>query len=530
MVRIANSHPNPKRERGRTANQLLPRSRFGLGIVFASCLLCFCAPAHAQKSGKVVIASKAFPESRLLAEVMAQLIEAKTDLNVERKYGLGGTMICFSAIKSGEVDIYPEYTGTALLSILKSEPGEDRSSDTIFNQVKTEFSKQHDLEWMGRFGFNNGYALAARPELGVEKISDLKAIQDTLKVRFQHEFLARADGYPAIKERYGISFKDVAGMEHGLAYRALDDDKIDLMDAYTTDGPLNKIKVKLLEDDLQLFPPYDAAPVVRRETLDRFPQLREVLMSLEGKIPQQEMIAMNDQITSKEKQNPVMASEFLVSQGLLAESEAVKWTWKDDALSLLRMLKEHLILTLTATILATFLGVALGLYIARNEKLAGPILGLAGILQTIPSLAMLAFMIPLLGTGILPAITALFLYALLPIVRNTYTGITSVSADLKDAGTGMGMTPSQLLWQLELPLATRTIMAGIRTALVISVGTATLGAFIGAGGFGDPINTGLQQDDKALILWGAIPAAVLALSCDGLMAWLEKRIGPKGVE
>ena len=130
----------------------------------------------------------------------------------------------------------------------------------------------------------------------------------------------------------------------------------------------------------------------------------------------------------------------------------------------------------------------------------------------------------------LPAITALFLYALLPIVRNTYTGITSVPADLKDAGTGMGMTPSQLLFQLELPLATRTIMAGIRTALVISVGTATLGAFIGAGGFGDPINTGLQQDDKALILWGAVPAAILALSADGLMAWLEKRIGPKGVE
>ena len=497
-------------------------------IFFVGLLLC-CRAALAAPGDRVVIASKAFPESRLLAEIMAQLIEAKTDLKVERKYGLGGTMICFTAITTGEIDIYPEYTGTALLSILKAELGAARHPDTIFERVKTDFAEQYQLEWLGRFGFSNGYALAARPELGVEKISDLKAIQDQIRVRFQHEFLDRSDGYPAIQQRYGITFKDVQGMEHGLAYPALDQDKIDLMDAYTTDGPLNKIKVKLLEDDLQLFPPYDAAPVIRSETLTKFPQLRTLLMQLEGKIPQPRIVAMNDQIMSKEKQNEEAASSFLVSEGLLREDEAVKLTWRDDVRSFLGMLGDHLLLTLTATILATVCGVWLGLYISRNERFAAPILGAAGVLQTIPSLAMLAFMIPLLGTGMIPAISALFLYALLPIVRNTYTGITSIPEELKDAGTGMGMTPKQLLFQLELPLATRTIMAGIRTALVISVGTATLGAFIGAGGFGDPINTGLQNDDKVMILWGAIPAALLALGCDALMAWLEKRIGPKGV-
>ena len=162
--------------------------------------------------------------------------------------------------------------------------------------------------------------------------------------------------------------------------------------------------------------------------------------------------------------------------------------------------------------MATVVGIGLGLLVARHEKrLAGPVLGFVGILQTIPSLALLAFLIPIFKIGMTPAIIALFLYGLLPIVRNTYTGLKSVPSDLKDAGLGMGMTSKQLLCELELPLATRTIMAGIRTALVISVGTATLGAFIGAGGFGDPIFSGLQQLDNGQILYGATSAAVLAV-------------------
>jgi osmoprotectant transport system permease protein len=227
---------------------------------------------------------------------------------------------------------------------------------------------------------------------------------------------------------------------------------------------------------------------------------------------------------------PEIASSFLIAEKLVDPNSAVKKSWRDDVSYFLDMLFQHLFLTFTATGLATVVGIGLGLMVARHEKtLSGPVMGAVGIVQTIPSLALLAFLIPFTSIGMTPAIIALFLYGLLPIVRNTYTGIASVPAELRDAGVGMGMTPRQLLFQLELPLATKTIMAGIRTALVISVGTATLGAFIGAGGFGDPINAGLQQMDNGQIFLGAISAAVLALICDFGMAQLEKRLGPKGL-
>lgn len=484
--------------------------------------------ATAQEDSKIVIAAKSFPESRLLAEIMAQLIEAKTDLKVEREFGLGGTMVCFSAINSAEVDIYPEYTGTGLLSILQEELGDDRSSEVIYQRVSEAFAEQYQLAWLGRFGFNNTYVLAAHPSLGLEKISDLSRLQETLRVRFQHEFLDRGDGYPGLQQKYDLDFKDVQGMEHGLAYLALNKHQIDLMDAYATDGMLKKYDVSLLADDKNLFPPYDAAPLIRQQTLEQHPQLRGLLAQLDGLISQAKMVDMNYQVIQNRPVEQI-ASEFLVGAALIDASEANS-ARRGSLRPFMKMLGQHLFLTLTATVLATIVGVFLGLLVARHpDRLSGPVMGVVGILQTIPSLAMLALMIPLLGIGSVPAIAALFLYALLPIVRNTYTGISSVPAELKDAGKGMGMTPEQLLLQLELPLATKTIMAGIRTALVISVGTATLGAFIGAGGFGDPINMGLQQNNNTLILSGAIPAALLALFCDFLMAMLEKRVGPRGL-
>ena len=264
--------------------------------------------------------------------------------------------------------------------------------------------------------------------------------------------------------------------------------------------------------------------------LAEYPPLRSVLSSLAGTISQSAMVAMNYEIVEQKRSVPEVASEFLVSESLISRSQSWQPSWFHSVSMFLRMLGQHLFLTLTATAAATVVGISTGLLVARYpDRLSGPVLGLVGIVQTIPSLAMLAFMIPLLGIGTLPAITALFLYGLLPIVRNTYTGITSVPSELKEAGRGMGMTSRDLLFQLELPLATKTITAGIRTALVISVGTATLGAFIGAGGFGDPINIGLQQRDDTQILLGAIPAALLALFCDWGMAVVEKHIGPKGL-
>lgn len=494
-------------------------------------VLLFAGPISSLRAADViVIGSKAFPESRLLAEIMAQLIEAKSTLRVKRNYGLGGTKVCFEALTSGEIDIYPEYTGTGLLSILGAELDTDRSSDAIYELVRQRFTTEFELKWLPRFGFNNSYVLATRPEIGITKISELRQVEETIRARFQHEFIQRADGYPGLQKAYGLNLRDVQGMEHGLAYVAMSNGQVDLLDAYATDGMLKVYDVVLLEDDLQFFPPYDAAPVVREATLSQHPELESLLASLSGSIEQSAMVAMNYEVIKEQRLVSQVASEFLISNDLVDVEEAWQPNWYDSVAGFLRMLGQHLFLTLTATLAATLVGISTGLLVARHpETLAGPVLGLVGVVQTIPSLAMLAFMIPLLGIGTLPAIAALFLYGLLPIVRNTYTGITSVPAELKEAGRGMGMTSRELLLQLELPLATKTITAGVRTALVISVGTATLGAFIGAGGFGDPINIGLQQRDNTQILLGAIPAALLALGCDWLMAMVERRIGPKGL-
>ena len=480
----------------------------------------------------VIVASKAFPESRLLAEIMAQLIEARTDLRVGRKLGLGGTMVCFEAIRTGSIDVYPEYTGTGLLSILNLELGDDRTSDAIYQRVSEAFSRNYDLEVLGRFGFNNSYVLAARSELGLSKISDLSAVEDTVRARFHHEFLDRADGYPGLQSAYGLDLKDVQGMEHGLAYVAMSKDQIDLMDAYATDGMLAEFEkdISLLEDDFNFFPPYDAVPLVRQKTLQRHPVVEDVLLQLEGMISRQQMTAMNYGVVQQDW-IPEIASRFLLEQGLIGQNSVVEKSWWYDVSHFIEMLLQHLFLTFTATSLATVVGIGLGLLVAKHEEiLSGPVMGAVGIIQTIPSLALLAFLIPFTSIGMTPAIIALFLYGLLPIVRNTYTGIASVPAELKDAGMGMGMTPRQLLLQLEFPLAIRTIMAGVRTALVINVGTATLGAFIGAGGFGDPIYSGLQQMDNGQILLGAISAASLALICDFSMAQVERRLGPKGMD
>ena len=220
------------------------------------CLLLVLVRPSWSAEPTIVVASKAFPESRLLAEIIAQLMEAKTDFDVQRKFGLGGTKVCFEAITRGEIHVYPEYTGTGLLSILEEELGSDRTADLIYNRVREGFSNQFQLEWMPRFGFSNSYVLAVRPEIGISKISELRSVQDSIRARFQHEFIQRPDGYPGLQTTYGLNLRDVQGMEHGLAYVAMSNGQVDLLDAYATDGMLKVYDVVLLEDDLQFFPPY----------------------------------------------------------------------------------------------------------------------------------------------------------------------------------------------------------------------------------------------------------------------------------
>ncbi|MCL6625777.1 ABC transporter permease [Alicyclobacillus shizuokensis] len=190
---------------------------------------------------------------------------------------------------------------------------------------------------------------------------------------------------------------------------------------------------------------------------------------------------------------------------------------------------QHLYLSLIAVVIACIISIPLGVFLTRHKRLATPIITVVSIIQTIPSLALLGFMIPLFGIGTTPALVALTLYALLPIVRNTYTGILEVDASLIEAGHGMGMTRRQILWMVELPLARSVIMAGVRTAAVLTIGVATLATFIGAGGLGDLIIRGIDMIDTPMILAGAIPAAVLAIVFDYLLMWFDRLLTPKGL-
>lgn len=505
-------------------------------------VLLFLPQVFPQTDKTITIASKTFTESRLLAEVMAQLIEARTDLKVERRMGLGGTMVVFEALENGGIDVYPDYTGTGWSIVLKKE---ERAPDPLktYLTVKNEYERKFGITWLEPFGFSNSYAVAIREpvaeKLGIETISDLKSHASELTAGWSFEFLNREDGLPGLRSHYGLKLSNARGMEHGLAYRAISTGKIDLTDAYTTDGKLLKYNLRILKDDKNFFPPYDCAPLVRLSTLEKHPELKNVLNELAFRIPAGKMQELNYEVEEQGRPFSVVANSFLTDEGLLSEGSTPVEGTSIGAGSLgefvveripvtIKLIGEHLMLTAIAVLLAIVVAVPLGIYLTRNERLSGIVIGATGVIQTIPSLALLAFMIPIPGFGLSArsAIAALFLYALLPIIRNTVTGIREVDVELVDAAEGMGLRDVQILRYVQLPLAVPTIMAGVRTAAVISVGVATLAAFIGAGGLGEPILTGLELNEPRLIMAGAIPAALLALAVDGLLGLLDRWLSP----
>ncbi len=499
------------------------------------------ARTAATERRPIVVGSKNFAENRILAHVMGQLIEARTDHEVVVEDGLGGTLVVFGALRSGDIDVYPEYTGTGWAIVLK-EPEAAADPLRTYVHVAREYARRFDVRWLPPFGFSNSYALAVRgpvaEELGLARVSDLAAVSERLRAGVSHEFLAREDGWPGVSAAYGLEIADLRGMEHGLAFEALAAGEIDLVDAWTTDGKLLRYDLTVLEDDRGFWPPYHAAPIVRGDLLLRAPEVEDVLGELALRLPDARMQALNHAVEVDGRAFADVAREFLIEEGLLDPSDAPAddgfraGERRGDLLTFVagrlgitgELVLEHLLLTLVSVLSAVVAAVPLGVLLARRRRLAGPVLQVAGVIQTIPGLALLAFMIPVLGLGLDAAYAALFLYALLPILRNTYTGLVEVDRDLVDAAVGMGLTPRQVLRHVELPLAARTIMAGVRTAAVITIGVATLAAFIGAGGLGEPIVTGLQLDDTRLVLAGALPAALLAVLTDLALGRAERRL------
>ena len=473
----------------------------------------------------VVVGAKKFTESVILAEIGAQLARAAGADS--RRDDLGGGPAIWLALKQGDIDVYLEYTGTITRQILKADPPELAPALAPYG---VRISKS--------LGFRNNYALGMQKDVaaakGITKISDLRTHPE-LRLGFVHEFLDRQDGWPGVKERYGLPQTNVQGMVHTLAYRALVEKAIDVTDMYTTDSEIVEYDLLQLTDDLGFFPNYEAVWLYRADLEARQPRVVEELRKIEGRISDAAMQRMNNRVQGARKEDERrVAADFLqqtlgIETGVAAESA-------DESLlrRLLDTTYEHLRLVIPSLLAAVLVAVPLGVIAVRRPGLGKFILGATGVIQTIPSLALLLFMIPVMmwligkGTGAPPAIAALFLYSLLPIVRNTYAGLTGIPASLLESAEAIGLPPWEILWRIELPLAAPTILAGVRTAAVINVGTATLGGFIGAGGYGRPILRGIDKFDVPLMLEGAIPAAILALAIEALFGLIERAIARRG--
>ncbi len=471
----------------------------------------------------VVIASKLGAEPLVLSEMMAQLLEA-SGISVQRKLSLGPTEICFPALRSGQIDLYVEYTGTGLQLILKENLPKADALES-FLHLQRRFREQYQVEWLPPFGFNNTYVLAISQDLaqkrGLSKLSQLSQHTD-LRAAFDFQFLNKPDEYPGLAREYSLKFASLTPSEHSLVYQAMRQGKVDILDAYSTDAELQRYGLVALQDDREYFPLFHAAPLVRQGILTEYPELPKILAPLAFALDEKDMQQLNLQVL--EGRSPAqVAAQFLKDLGHQPPVHQPPAARRPD---LLPLALQHLGLSVGAVTLALLLGLPAAILIYTRPRLARLGLALASMIQTIPGIALLAFFVALpgLGLGVRSAMLALFLYALLPILRNAVTGLQQVDPLLREAAQGLGMRPWQVLWWVELPLAFPSMMAGLRTAAVIAVGSAPLAAFVGAGGLGVPIVTGLQLNDPSLVLWGALPSAGLALLVDGLLGLWEGKV------
>ncbi|HEY2377126.1 MAG TPA: glycine betaine ABC transporter substrate-binding protein [Gemmatimonadaceae bacterium] len=504
--------------------------------LFLTIVLCARAALGQTEQRSVIVASKPFGESYLLAEMFAQLLEAR-GVRVDRRPGLGATELAFRALRSGSIDVYPEYTGTGLLVLLGEQPR--GTAEEVYGRVAEEFPRRFGVRWLPPLGFENTYAIAVRKgmadSLGLRTLSDLARSASRLRAGLTPDFIGRADGLPGLSKAYGIHFRDVRSLLPAVKYRALDAGEVDVVDGYSTDGLIARYDLRVLGDDKGFFPPYEAAALIGSRLARSNPAAVAALTELSGRLDAEQMRRLNRRVEAEGVPIPAVAEQALDELGLRGSlgtefreprRGSLIAYFESTRTALLSRTLRHLLLVGVSLAFAVLIGVSLGLTLERSARGAEPIIRSVGVLQTLPGIALLAFMIPMFGIGVVPALVALVLYSLYPIVRNTFTGVRDADPSAVDAARALGMTDVQILGQVRLPLAAPVIMAGIRTAAVIDVGTATLAAFIGAGGLGEPIVSGLALSDTRMILSGAIPAALLALAVDATLAGVERFVRP----
>lgn len=472
---------------------------------------------------RVTIGTKSFTESAVLGAMLGQLCE-DAGVNAEVK-AFAGSSLAFGALLAGEIDAYPEYTGTLKRELLVS-------MELTGDHQLREALAQRGITMSDPLGFNNTYAIGVTRKVAdqfrLERVSDLAAHPE-LRLAFSTEFMNRGDGWPGLRDVYALS-NQARGIEHSLAYPALASNTIDVTDLYSTDSQIAAMDLVVLEDDRGYFPRYDAVVLYRTDLVEREPQAVASILRLVGLLDETRMRELNEQAEIGSEGNPrqppaVVASDAL-AELLGVTTHAAPST---RAQRLVARTREHMLLVGVSMTFAILIAVPIGVLAARSRAVAGPVLALTGILQTIPALALLVLLIGPLGIGAPTAIVALVLYSLLPIVRNTHAGLTSIPGDLLESADAIGLSKWSRMRRVELPLALRTILAGIKTAVVINVGTATLGGFISAGGYGQPIFTGITQNNPELIFEGAIPAAVMAVAAQLLFDGLERWAVPRGL-
>jgi len=488
---------------------------------FPDFLLIFsCVPVfliHSSSAAEITIGSKKFTESYVLGEI-AKRVLIDAGIPAEHRQGMGGTIILWQALRGGQIDVYPEYTGTIAQEILRS----DRALS--LDQIRDSLAR-FGVAMTEPLGFNNTYALVMRrseaQQLGVRTISDLRKHPE-LKIALTHEFLDRQDGWQPLRERYALPQRNVIGIDHALGYSALANGSINVKDAYSTDAKIEQNDLVVLEDDFQFFPKYEAVFLFR---LSMPTNAIAALRRLEGTLDEKRMVRLNAE--AERTKNYTRAANLYFESGAGSGNTA----GESFPQKLARWTLRHLQLAGFSLMLSVIFGIPLGIVASRGGAIGQAILGFASIVQTIPSLALLALLVPLpfFGISIRTAIAALFLYGLLPIVRNTASGLQDIPRSLRESAIALGLSPTTRLWEIYLPMASRSILSGIKTSAVINVGTATLAALIGAGGLGEPILSGLNLNDHVTILEGAIPAAVLALLVQWFFDLLDRVLIPKGL-
>jgi osmoprotectant transport system permease protein len=475
------------------------------------------------KKETITIGSKRFTESYVVGEILYKTIKNTHEVNVDLKPGMGNTAILFSALKNGQIDLYPDYSATISNEILKSDK---RLSIAEIN----EGLKGYGIKAGVPLGFSNNFVLVMNKEkadsLGIKTISQLAKYKN-LNLGLTQEFIARRDGWEGLKNTYQLPFRDLKGLDHGLAYDALNHKQVDVIVSYSTDPKLSSEAFTILKDDLEYFPSYDAIVLFRENFPTRAPISWQAIQGLQNTISEITIINLN-------KMGEIDKFKFSEIADIFLENKSIntghQLTLADEIFSreLMYLLVQHLYLVLMALTLASVVGVILGFIAYHSLHTKQFILGMVTIIYTIPSLALFAIFIALFNSiGTFPAVTALFLYSLLPIVRNTFTALEQINPDLRDIIALLGLSKWFALIKIEFPLALPTIMAGIKTSAILCVGTATIAALIGAGGLGDRIIQGLASNNNNLLLSGAIPAALLSLFIYYLFEIIERLIVPK---